>query len=190
MRLSPPEIALSRLARCHQQFLDIILEVSDGMASYWNPPTAPSIKWHLWHMARWADYVQSMLAPVTAGETDHSRVGNQLWDALGIADDWGFDEQSLGTWGVGSQLTTEEAQELPLPGLARVVGYARSTFEMLERRFAEIDDGIFDLPFIDWHGNDTTVGDATIGYLAHANRHLGMIEALRGVRGQDGTATI
>lgn len=190
MRLSPAEIALSRLARCHQQFLNCITEVSDAMASAWNPPTAPSIKWHLWHMARWADLVQSLLAPVTAGEADHSDVGDQLWDALGIADDWGFDERSLGTWGVGSQMSDEEAQELPLPTLARVIGYARSTFEVLERRFAEIDDDTFDTPFIDWHNNDTTVGDAAIGYIAHANRHLGMIEALRGMRGQTGTATI
>lgn len=190
MRLSPAEISLSRLARCHQQFLDIILEVSDEMASVWNPPTAPSIKWHLWHMARWADYVQSLLAPVTAGESDHSNVGDQLWEALGIADDWGFYDRSLGTWGVGSQLSDEEAQDLPLPSINRVVGYARSTFEVLERRFGEIDDSIYETPFIDWHGNDTTVGDATVGYLAHANRHLGMIEALRGVLGQHGSATV
>lgn len=190
MRLSPAEIALSRLARTHQQFLDIIVEVNDDMASVWDPPTAPSIKWHMWHMARWADYVQSLFAPVTAGEADHSNHGNQLWEALGIADDWGFDDQSLGTWGVGSQLSDEEAQDLPLPSLQRVVGYARSTFEVLERRFAEIDDDVFDMPFIDWHSNDTTVGDASIGYIAHANRHLGMIEALRGVRGQHGSATV
>lgn len=190
MRLSPAEISLSRLTRTHQQFLDIIVEVSDEMASAWDPPTAPSIKWHMWHMARWADYVQSLFAPVTAGEADHSNHGNQLWDALGIADDWGFDERSLGTWGVGSQLSDDEARNLPLPSLQRVIGYARSTFEVLERRFAEIDDGIYETPFIDWHGNDTTVGDATVGYLAHANRHLGMIEALRGMRGQTGTATI
>ena len=85
-------------------------------------------------MARWADYVQSLLAPVTAGEADHSNHGNQLWDALGIADDWGFEDRSLGTWGVGAQLSDDEAQDLPLPTLARVVGYARSTFEVLERR--------------------------------------------------------
>ena len=167
-----------------------MLEVSDAQASKWVSPTAPSIKWHLWHMARWADYVQSLLAPVTAGESDHSNVGKQLWDALGIADDWGFEDQHLGTWGVGSQIPVDEAQDLPLPALAKVVGYARSTFELLERRFAEIDDGIFETPFQDWHDNDTTVGDATIGYIAHANRHLGMVEALRGVLGQHGSATV
>ena len=190
MRLSPPEIALSRLARAHQQFLDMMKEVTDEQASKWAAETAPPIKWHLWHMARWADYVQSLLAPVTAGEADHSNVGKQLWEALGIADDWGFEDRSLGTWGVGSQLSDEETQDLPLPALSKVVGYAKSCFETLERRFAQIDDGLFDTPFIDWHENDTTVGDATIGYLAHANRHLGMIEALRGVLGQHGTATV
>lgn len=190
MRLSPAEISLSRLARTHQMFLDIITEVPERMASAWDPPSAPSIKWHMWHMARWADFAQSMLAPVTAGEADHSNHGDQLWDALGIADDWGFDERSLGTWGVGAQIPEEQAQTLPLPSLQRVVGYARSTFEVLERRFAEIDDDIYDTPFIDWHDNDTTVGDVTVGYIAHANRHLGMIEALRGMRGQHGSATI
>lgn len=190
MRLSPPEITLARLTRCHQQILDGAGEMSDAQASTWPQLTAPSVKWHLWHMARWADFVQSILAPVTGGESNHSNVGQQLWDDLGIPDDWGFGERPLGTWGVGTQIPDEESRDLPLPDLSKVAGYARSTFETLESRLSEIDEDTFDLPFRDWHGNDTTVGDATIGYLAHANRHLGMIEAIRGVLGQTGTATI
>jgi hypothetical protein len=34
-----------------------------------------------------------------------------------------------------------------------------------------------------------TVGSAIVVHLAHSNRHLGMIECLRGVQGLRGTAT-
>ncbi|MEX0762226.1 MAG: DinB family protein [Dehalococcoidia bacterium] len=189
MYISPPEIALRRLTRVNELLLETVAGMYDEQASKWVCPTAPSAKWHLWHMARWSDLVQSMLVPVTSGESDLSDHGDQAWHALAIGDEWGFEDANPGKWGAGVGLDDNEAARLPLPETAKVVGYARSAFELAERRFAEVDDGMFDMVFWDWHDRETTVGDGLFSHIAHANRHLGMIEALRGVIGMRGTAT-
>ncbi len=187
---SDSEIALRRLARVNGQLLEMVTELYDEQASTWVKPTAPSVKWHLWHMARWADLAQSMLAPVAAGDPDLSHRGDEIWDALGIGDEWDFGDTSLGNqWRTGTTVPNPDSASMPLPETAKVVGYARATFEVLERRFSEIDGTKYRERFVDWHDVESTTGDAMIGYIAHANRHLGMIEAIRGVLGLDGSAT-
>ena len=78
----------------------------------------------------------------------------------------------------------------PLPTLARVRSYAVEAFELLEARVAKLDDQNFNAAFTDWHDNDTNVGDAMVGYIAHANRHLGMLEAITGALGKEGSVTV
>jgi hypothetical protein len=130
-----------------------------------------------------------MLDPIVEKKPS-SELGPQLWTVLGIGDDWGFEGRHLGLWGVGSTLSWDEAQSLPLPGLKKIIAYARTTFEALEMRVGVLDDRHFNAAFTDWHDNETTLGDALIGYIAHANRHLGMIEALKGVLGMQGSVTV
>ena len=189
-QLTPPQIALSRLARVDEQLFEAVSDLGEERSSRWVADTAPSIKWHLWHMARWADYVQSLIDPLIEKKRGRSELGPQLWAALGIDDDWGFSGRNLGLWGVGSTLASEESQDLPFPELRQIVAYARATFEALEMRVGVLDETAFNQPFTDWHDNETTLGDALIGYIAHANRHLGMIEALRGVLGMHGSVTV
>ncbi len=141
-------------------------------------------------MARWADLAQTMLAPVAAGDPDLSHRGDEMWDSLGNGAEWDFSNTSLGNqWRTGTTVPHPDAVSMPLPETAKVVGYARATFEVLERRFSEIDATKYRERFVDWHDVESTTGDAMIGYIAHANRHLGMIEAIRGVLGLDGSAT-
>jgi hypothetical protein len=52
------------------------------------------------------------------------------------------------------------------------------------------DDAILERTVVDLYGDDTTIGDVILNHLSHADRHLGMIEALRGVLGERGTATV
>lgn len=181
---SPHEIVASRLERLDGQLVQAIDALTDEEASTWPAKSAPSCKWHLWHMARWADYVQSLLSPVVAEKVP------ELWEFAGVADEWGFAGINLGMWGAGSGLGNEDGQLLPLPDTARVRSYATEAFELLETRVGLLDDSTFNALFTDWHDVDTSVGDAMVGYIAHANRHLGMMEAISGVLGKDGTVTV
>ena len=52
------------------------------------------------------------------------------------------------------------------------------------------DDGTLDLVVVDLYGERSTIADAIADATSHSDRHLGMIEALRGVLGDRGTVTI
>lgn len=175
--------------RANALLLEIATGLYDEQASRWPAPTAPSAKWHLWHVARWSDIVQSTLLPVANGESDLSNKGTELWDALGIADEWGLSTAVSGKLGGGTGSGSDEAINLGLPDMIRVVGYSRSSFELCEMRFSQIDDGLFESDFYDWDGVRIQVGEAMFGHISHINRHLGMIEAIKGVLGLDGSAT-
>ena len=181
---TPSEIVATRLEKLNGQLVQAIDALTDEEASTWPAKTAPSCKWHLWHMARWADYVQSLLSEVVANKTP------ELWEFAGVADEWGFDGVDLGMWGAGSGLGNENGQSLPLPSTGRVKAYAKEAFDLLEERVGILDDTTFNAAFTDWHGNETSAGDAMVGYIAHANRHLGMMEAISGVLGKDGSVTV
>ncbi len=189
MHLSAPAIALRRLTRANALLLQIVTGLYDQQASRWTAPTAPSAKWHLWHVARWSDIVQSTLFPIANNESDLSNKGAELWIALGIADEWGLQNPMPGKLGGGTGSGNEESSNMRLPDMIRVIGYARSAFELCEMRFSQIDDGVFDSDFYDWEGVRLQVGDAMFGHVSHINRHLGMIEAIKGVLGMDGSAT-
>jgi len=181
---TPSEIVSSRLAKLDGQLLQVVDALTDEEASKWPTTTAPSCKWHLWHMERWADYVQSLLSPVVDEKMP------ELWEFAGVADEWGFDGVDLGMWGAGSGLGNENGASLPLPSVPKVKAYAKEAFELLESRVGKLDDGTFNAALTDWHDVETNVGDAMVGYIAHANRHLGMLEAISGVLGKDGTVTV
>jgi len=181
---SPSEIISARLNKLDSQILQAVDALTEEEASTWSSATAPSCKWHLWHMGRWADYVQELLSPVVDTKTP------ELWEFAGVADEWGFDGVDLGMWGVGSGLGNESGQSLPLPPVTNVRSYAKEAFDLLEKRVAKLNDESFNTQFTDWHDNDTSVGDAMVGYIAHANRHLGMLEALSGILGKDGSVTV
>ena len=181
---TPSEIISSRLEKLDGQLLQVVDALTDEEASVWPATTAPSCKWHLWHMARWADYVQSLLSSVVDEKAP------ELWEFAGVADEWGFDGVDLGMWGAGSGLGNEKGASLPLPAVPKVKTYAKEVFELLEKRVDKLDEHTFNAAFTDWHDNETNVGDAMVGYIAHANRHLGMLEAISGVLGKDGTVTV
>ena len=45
-------------------------------------------------------------------------------------------------------------------------------------------------PCTDLYEQKTSIGTVVMSHLTHANRHLGMIEALKGMLGVRGTATL
>ena len=181
---TPSEIVSSRLNRLEAQLLQASDWLSEEEASKWPPDNAPSCKWHLWHMARWADYVQALISPIV------DEASPELWEFAGVADEWGFDGIDLGMWGAGSGLGNETGKSLPLPSMEKVRAYAAEAFDLLEKRVGRLDNVSFNAPFTDWHDNETNVGDAMVGYIAHANRHLGMLEAISGILGKDGSVTV
>ena len=86
-------------------------------------------------------------------------------------------------------LSNEAAQGVVLPDGATLLAYATRTFAATAQATLAVADRRFISTGRDPLGREITVGGAVINHLLHLGRHLGMIEALRGVMGVQGTAT-
>jgi len=116
--------------------------------------------------------------------------GFQIWDSDKLGEKWGVSSFDLGGEATGMGMDDDVSAALPLPPKDELLDYARRTFEAANRAVDAADEDQLRESCIDLYGRPTSVGAAVLGHLAHVNRHLGMIEALRGLRGMRGSATV
>ena len=154
-------------------------------------PRAPSIAFHAWHMARWADRYQSAMPAWLAGRPE-AEFAPEIWFSDDVVGRWGLADVETGDFGgTGAGLDDEASAALPLPDGPELLVYMDAAFgAFLSRVRAIDDDALLDLVVTDLYGERSTIADAIADATSHADRHLGMIEALRGVLGDHGTVTI
>ena len=88
------------------------------------------------------------------------------------------------------ELPDEQAAQLPFPRRDQLATYLRGAFSDLEQAVGALDDESILREADDLLGAQAPLEDSLIRHLSHVSRHLGMIEALRGLRGGHGTATV
>lgn len=176
--------------RSHEAVLRLVEDLSEEQLKEQSSTTSPSIAFHVWHVARWADLLQSRMPVMTAELGKKLGEGKQIWDTEGLAQQWGFSGLDLGGAATGMGMDDEVTAALPLPAVERLLDYARRAFEAANRAVDAADDEELRESCTDLYGRETSVAAAIVGHMAHVNRHLGMIEALRGGHGLRGTATV
>jgi len=180
---------LERIAAVHRWYLEALDDVDEETFTDRPGSNAPSIGFHLWHAARWADAWQARFGTF-APELERFAGRPQLWDGRGLAESWGLGA-SLGVEGTGSGLDDDASAALALPAKAEVAAYARDAFSLAEEVFGAIRDDELLIPTADFGDEGGWVVVHHFGWhITHAARHLGMIEALKGVHGLRGTATV
>lgn len=172
-----------RMHQIDQQVLSVLRNESEDKLHWTEGTTAPSIAFHVWHIARYSDRNQAMLANISGGS------GTEIWESQGIADRWGLDTSKLGGVQTGMGMSDTDSANLTLPERADLLAYTEWTIRLLEEQIARLDDQSLSTDVSAPSGSSTTVGAALLSHLTHASRHLGMIEALRGVQGERGTAS-
>lgn len=171
-----------RMAITHKHLVEAAQGCTDEDL-LWRPgPTSPPIAFHLWHAGRWADRWAEAVRVAAGGK------GSQRWVLENMAEAWGF-PASLGNGDTGMELPDEEAALLPYPGHGALTTYLRGAFNDLEQAVGSLDDKTILADADNLLGETAPLEDSLIRHLSHVSRHLGMIEALRGVRGGHGTAT-
>lgn len=176
-----------RFAVTHRLLAEAGRTASEDDLRWRAAPTAPSIAFHLWHCARWADrWAEALRSMSTAGPG--APATPQRWERDGLAARWGF-PADLGGGATGMSLPDEQAAALPFPAQGELLAYLEAATTELEAALAELDDSALATAADDLLGEQAPLGDSLLRQLAHANRHLGMIEALRGIRGGHGTIT-
>ncbi len=174
---------IARYYRATHELVLKVVDILDDQQTRWRPNRiTPSIGFHVWHLARWADYLQEMI-------TD---TGVQIWENEELAAQWGFSDADLGFAETGMGMDDDVSASLPWPSKDVLLDYAHRAFTEADQAIGRISEDQFHLRVQDRHGaewKELAIGDAVMNWLAHDNRHLGMIECMLGVQGLHGTAT-
>jgi hypothetical protein len=177
-----------RYHRIHDLVLKSVDRLDDQQLIWRMNRTTPSVAFYVWHLARWADYLQE-------GLTDD---GHQIWVTEELVAKWGFNE-NLGYADTGMGMDDDVSASLPMPSRDVLLDYVTRAFDKAEKAVNEINAEAFYYKFQDRHGVDSeyedyfsslTIGQAVLECLLHDVQHLGMIECLLGVMGMRGTAGV
>jgi uncharacterized damage-inducible protein DinB len=177
-----------RIRRTHEWALTAVADLSPEQVRR-GSAGAPSIGFHLWHMARWADLLQAKLPEMTEELATRLSARLQIWESEALAARWGLTIEQLGGEATGMGMDDDVSATLALPGPEELAGYTRRAFGAVDEALAAVDDGQLAESCVDMYGARTSVGTALLSHVSHMNRHLGMIEALKGAQGLRGTAT-
>ncbi len=171
----------SRYRQNQQNLLELVGGLSDEQIGWTPNATTPAIGFHIWHMARWADYLQELF---------HGR-GSQLWEREDLATRWNLTTRSLGYAQTGMEMEAAEAMALRLPPKDVLLDYVKRTFAAAEEAVWQLADDDFFAVYECFHGetwHDGKIGPIVVTWMTHDNRHLGMIECLIGLQGKSGSA--
>ncbi len=175
-----PNVVARQLQFVCRWIVECVAPLSEDQVR-WQPHAAsPSIRFHLFHIARCADSLRNY---ITQGD-------GQLWERDRIAARWGLDPAQLGLGENGATVDPEVAMRLPLPDKPELLAYAERVLAETDRVLAQVDDAAFGREVPAWGGEPMAIGLLVADSLEHLSRHLGMIEALKGVQGLAGTATV
>jgi len=174
-----------RMKQINQQLIGVLQDASDEQLCWHQGLTTPSIGFHLWHIARWADRNQVLLAKFG---TD-AAAGSEVWESERLAEKWGLATETLGAGETGLGMSDEAATGFKIPAKEVLLDYVERTLGLLDERYAAVDDSQLGAELADVNGRSGMVASVLLSHLTHASRHLGMVEALRGVQGVHGTAS-
>ena len=174
MTVSLSRLTLRSLRNAQKSLLNSVEDLTEEEFT-WRPRQGPqAIGWHLWHSARWDDYMLKRLGDA------------EIWAAEGLQAKWGWpDDLELGDESAGTGLDDEAAESLEFPGKTDVVGYASAVFDRSQKLVAGLPDDFLAEPWEE--GGRATRADAVLGFAGHDFEHAGMIAALRGLLGKRGT---
>lgn len=185
---------VERMIRTHHYIELTTIKLSAEEFCLRPSPTAPPIGWHIWHIARWADWFQASFPNQS-----------QIWESQNKVSEFGLDRMALGPMQTGMTMSHDDAAQIPtIIGQERILDYMKAVFVANQTVLSDLTlDDLYQAreSFAKWESVDNKIIRAMgkpvtliddIGYhFAHANRHLGMIEGIIGVTLQRaGTASI
>jgi len=187
-----PQNAASLLAKhyaiAHGRVIESAEQTDDSQFATSMGTRVHSVAWQVWHIARWDDRFAAITIDKTPELTDRFGSHGEIWASESLAKQWGLPIGQMGQRDTGTGMDDESADALRLPGKVVVLDYARRVFAQLQGVLNAMPNTRLFAVMRDDPDGDTYADNIAI-YLDHVQRHLGMIEALRGLQGTAGTAT-
>lgn len=178
-----------------------LLRAIDGLSDAQlreRPGQTNSIAFDLWHVGRWADHLGSILSQMTPALEKRFGVVPEIWAVERLVEKWGLPAGRLGHVDTGMTMADDLAASLRFPEKDVLLDYVRRSFDQAQRIVNGLRDEDLLQPAqiaaerVPWLTSPTQYGVPLTWvqvYARHDARHLGMIEALKGVAGMRGTAT-
>jgi hypothetical protein len=173
----------------HKLVLKLADELSDEQLLWTPDGYNNSIAFNLWHIARWADnLVFEVLKEFPELGLDMGDP-REIWEQESLGQKWGL-PPVLNPGGTG--LSDEEVEGLVFPSKDELLSYVRKTFTRTQEFIEKLDtkfpthESISDEKL---HRQLTDVRWHLYYYLLHDSRHLGMMEALKGLMTGKGSAS-
>lgn len=89
-----------------------------------NVPGTNSLAHDLWHIARWADHLQSIISEMSPELTARLGVRREIWTEEMLKDRWGMTGLDLGHVDTGFEMDEGLAATMPLPSTPVLFDYA------------------------------------------------------------------
>jgi len=167
----------------HERLLNAVRDLSPEQFAWSAGPSLHSAAWQLWHAARWDDVFAAHFHKDFAREPF-----TEVWARESLADRWSMDAGSMGRRDSGTEMSDEAAERMRFPDPNEVIAYARLAFAYAEGAIELMSDDALLAVAKDDRDGDTNLDNVVI-YFEHLNRHLGMIEAIKGLQGLTGSST-
>ena len=172
----------------HKLILKLAESLSDEQM-LWKPAGYNnSIAFNLWHIARWSD---NLIAEILKEFPDLGvDIGDprEIWEQESMAEKWGLPPV---LYPGGTGLSDEEVDGLTFPSKEEMLAYLRQTFLRTEEFIERFDNqlpGSGPAADEELHKKLTDIRWNLYYYLMHHCRHLGMMEALKGLLTGKGSA--
>ena len=106
--------------------------LSEAQLGWQAKPDSLSIAFYLWHIARWADNLQSFIPGMTEELSQRLPPSPQIWKTRGLAKQWGFSSDAIGYDETGMEMDEAQAARLNFPSKDVLLEYLRATFTVIE----------------------------------------------------------
>lgn len=180
---------LSSYKDIHKVVLALAESLDDDQLRWKPEGYSTSIGFHLWHLARESDYLKAAILQHVPQLIPEFGDGVEIWQKESLAQKWGFPEGLHET--VGTGLSDEAAENLPIPKKDELLVYLRSSYEAIECFIESLDARYPSFEHLDeeLRGSIEMIRRNLLVFLTHDCRHLGMMECLKGLQTGFGSAT-
>ena len=116
----------------------------------------------------------------------------QIWKSRELASRWGLGATELGVEEGGTRLAEVDASAVRFPPKSQIAEYATEAFNYLDSALEQLDDSqllitLPGLPLYPGSEQADSYGENVVNWMEHAYRHLGTMEALKGMLGLRGS---
>jgi hypothetical protein len=175
-------------ALAHERALKVVQDLTIRQFAKTIHPSVHSIAWQLWHAARWEDRFAEILLEKLPELTVRHGPARQIWNIESIGQRWGLPVTRMGFRDTGTKMADEAAEQMRLPKKPEIVDYAQRAFAFADDVVGSLTGELL-LMELPGDPDHDSVGQNLMHWLDHVNRHLGMMEAMKGQLGLRGTVT-